>query len=246
MNLLLFEQNELTGTRLQLDDRRAHHILDVLGLEKGDTLRVGMLNGKIGQGEVVHVEGRSVELDVLLTTLPPDVPEIELILALPRPIMLQRIVKQATVLGVRRFHLIRSRRVQKSFFQTNLLRPDRLKEIMMQGLEQAMDTRMPEVVVHERFKPFIEDVADTLKPSSRLLAHPDEAVTLPDLYLENRVRDGIVLAVGPEGGWNDYEIESFREHGFHCFSMGSRILHVDTAVIVLLAQLLLLQELRKR
>lgn len=246
MNLLLFEQNELTGTRLQLDDRRAHHILDVLGLEKGDTLRVGMLNGKIGQGEVVHVEGRSVELDVLLTTLPPDVPEIELILALPRPIMLQRIVKQATVLGVRRFHLIRSRRVQKSFFQTNLLRPDRLKEIMMQGLEQAMDTRMPEVVVHERFKPFIEDVADTLKPSSRLLAHPDEAVTLPDLYLENRVRDGIVLAVGPEGGWNDYEIECFREHGFHCFSMGSRILHVDTAVIVLLAQLLLLQELRKR
>jgi len=243
MNLLLFEQSELRDTLLPLNDRRAHHILDVLGLEKGDTLRVGMLNGKMGTGEVVHIEGRCVDLEVRLTDVPPDTHHIELILALPRPIMLQRILKQATVLGVRHFHLIRSRRVQKSFFQSNLLQAEKLKDILMQGLEQAMDTRMPEVSVHKRFKPFVEDVVDTLNPSSRLLAHPGETRSLPDLYREDHMGNGIVLAVGPEGGWSDYETGCFQKKGFQCFSMGSRILHVDTAVIVLLSQLLLLQEL---
>lgn len=243
MNLLLFEQNELKGTRLYLNDRRADHILDILGLKVGDTLRVGMVNGKVGKGEVVNVHGRSLELEVCLTSHPPDIPEITLILALPRPIMLQRILKQGTVLGVKHFHLIRSQRVQKSFFQSNLLQDKKLKDILMQGMEQAMDTRLPEVTIHNRFKPFIEDVADTLKPGARLLAHPDEKISLSDMYQGNFFHRGVVLAVGPEGGWSDYEIDRFKENGFQCFSMGERILHVDTAVIVLLSQLLLLLDL---
>jgi len=108
MNLLLFEHGELDGSFLNLADRRADHIIQVLGLQEGDTLRVGMLNGKLGSARVVSIKGGRVELEVLLNATPPDIPEIELILALPRPIMLQRILKQATVLGVCRFHLIRS------------------------------------------------------------------------------------------------------------------------------------------
>ena len=246
MNLLLFEQSELSGSRLRLDDRRADHILNVLRLERGGILRVGMGNGKTGTGEIVLVRGQVVEREIQLTSRPPMPPDMELVLALPRPIMLQRILKQATVLGVRRFHLIRSRRVQKSFFQANLLQPEKLKGILLQGLEQAMDTRLPEVTVHERFKPFVEDVAKTLQPKSRFFAHPDEVNVLSDLYHENRIDDGFVLAVGPEGGWSDYEVESFRKQGFQGFSMGPRIFHVDTAVLVLLSQLLLLQDLRKR
>ena len=55
-----------------------------------------------------------------------------------------------------------------------------------------------------------------------------------------------VLAVGPEGGWNDFEVQAFMDQGFDCFSFGSRILHVDTAVLVLLSQLMMLQDLQNR
>jgi RsmE family RNA methyltransferase len=194
----------------------------------------------------VNIQDGRVELEVHLTGTPPDAPDIELILALPRPIMLKRIIKQATVLGVRRFHLIRSNRVQKSFFQTHLLQPDKLKEVLVHGLEQAVDTRLPDVFVHQRFMPFVEDVVPTFQASCRLLAHPEESVTLADLFEEGEIKGHTVLAVGPEGGWSDHEVQQFYKQGFHCFSMGRRILHVDTAVISLLSQLQVLQCLRKR
>jgi RsmE family RNA methyltransferase len=184
-----------------------------------------------------------VELEVNLAKTPPEEPLIELILALPRPIMLQRILKQATVLGVRRFHLIRSNRVQKSFFQTNLLQPEKLMEILVQGLEQTVDTRLPEVLVHHRFMPFVKDIVPTLKSPCRLLADPNERLTLPELYSAGKISGSFSLAIGPEGGWSQHEVRQFAQAGFHCFAMGNRILHVDTAVVALLSQIRLLHEL---
>jgi 16S rRNA (uracil1498-N3)-methyltransferase len=244
MNLLLFEQDELDGNLLRVAGRRAEHILNVLGLREGDTLKAGMVNGETGTARVIGITPQEVDLEVHLTAMPPEGPLIELILALPRPIMLQRILKQATVLGVRRFHLIRSFRVQKSFFQASLLQPDKLKELLLQGLEQTIDTRLPEVRLHNRFKPFVEETVPTLKSSCRLLAHPDTSATLSDLFSAGKISGGVTLAIGPEGGWIPHEIDQLVKQGFECFSMGRRILHVDTAVVALLAQLLLLVDLQ--
>ena len=107
MNLLLLEPSELVDHEVILTGHRAEHLLRVLRVVEGDTVRVGVINGRIGSGEVLAVEGETVRLAVELTRDPACDLAVELILALPRPIMLQRILKQATVLGVRRFHLIR-------------------------------------------------------------------------------------------------------------------------------------------
>jgi len=133
-----------------------------------------------------------------------------------------------------------------SYVRPHILHPEKSKEILIQGLEQTVDTRLPEVVVHHRFMPFIEDVVPTLNASCRLLAHPDERATLSDLFAGDKIMDRSVLAIGPEGGWSEHEVLQFRKQGFECFSMGRRILHVDTAVVVLLSQLQVLQSLRKR
>ena len=245
MNILLFEPAELDGSLLRLaeEDRRAQHVVQVLRLAPGDDLRVGMVNGGMGTGRILGLQDGRLEMEVSLAAPPPEPPAIELILALPRPIMLQRILKQATVLGVRRFHLIRSQKVQKSYFQGSVLQAGHLRELLLQGLEQAVDTRLPEVCLHQRFRPFIEDVLPTLTAAGRLLAHPGEGPTLAGLYADGGIGSPLLLAIGPEGGWNEHEVECFREQGFTSFSLGSRILHVDTAVLVLLAQVRLLQEL---
>lgn len=245
MNILLFEPEELVGELLCLaeSDRRVQHIIQVLGLVPGDALRVGMLNGDMGSARILGVTNGRMTMAVQLTVPPPVVPGIELILALPRPIMLQRILKQATVLGVRRFHLIRSQKVQKSFFQGSVLRAEHLRELLLQGLEQAVDTRLPEVCIHTRFRPFVEDVLPGLEAGTRLLAHPGERPTLADFHAQRRIGDPLLLAIGPEGGWNEHEVGMFLDQGFTAFSLGPRILHVDTAVLALLAQVRLLQEL---
>ena len=244
MNLVLFEKHELDVDRVILTDRRAKHIRKILGLVVGDTLRIGMVNGKLGQGEIISINDAAVEIRVRLDHDPLPAAHVELILALPRPIMLQRILKQATVLGVRRFHLIRSARVEKSFFHSLVLRPDKIRTLLLEGLEQAMDTRLPEVVIHHRFKPFVEDVVPELEGQG-IIAHPAISASLPDVFASQGEQQ-LLLAVGPEGGWNDFELNCFFEQGFVGFSMGSRILHVDTAVVALLAQLQLLRDMVER
>ena len=240
MNLILFEEHELKADRLLLTGKRAEHIRTILRPACGDTLRVGMVNGRIGRGDVRSLESSVVELVVQLERDPLPVPATELILALPRPIMLQRILKQATVLGVRRFHLIRSARVEKSFFHSPVLQPEKIRTLLLEGLSQAVDTRLPEVTIHHRFKPFVQDEVPKLTGQG-LIAHPGIAETLVQVFPDDLSRkNNILLAIGPEGGWNDFELSCFYEQGFCGFSMGSRILHVDTAVVALLAQVQLL------
>ena len=245
MNLLLLEAFELSDKETTLVGRRAEHLLRVLRVEPGDMVRVGVVNGQLGRGRVLAIEGESVRLEIVLERDPVCDLEVELILALPRPIMLQRILKQATVFGVRRFHLIRSRRVEKSFFQSPLLEPGKIRTLLFDGMEQAMDTWLPEVTIHPRFKPFIEDVLPGCGGQG-LIAHPDAAGSLADTAVSGLPRQRLLLAVGPEGGWSDYEVQCFVERGFEGFNLGRRILHVDTAVVSVLAQLQLLYDLRKR
>jgi len=245
MNILLFDRHELNADHLSLTGFRAKHIRTVLKLKVGDTLRIGMINGRLGQGKIIALDA-AVDITVRLDQEPPSPPEVELILALPRPIMLQRILKQAATLGIYRLHLIRSAKVEKSFFQSPALKPEKIRERLLEGLTQsAVDTRLPEVCIHHRFKPFAEDVAPILQGKG-LIAHPGIPTSLPEIFPPPSEKpEKILLAVGPEGGWNDFEVNTFLEQGFTAFSLGGRILHVDTAVVTLLAQLRLLQAIKR-
>ena len=245
MNLLLLEPGEIAGNETVLTGRRAEHLLRVLGVVPGDTVRVGVIGGRLGSGRVLAADAGAVRLAVSLEREPAADLHLELILALPRPIMLQRILKQGTVLGVRRFHLIRSRRVEKSFFHSPVLEPGKMRSLLLEGMEQAMVTRLPEVTLHHQFRPFVEEVLPTLTGRG-LIAHPGVSDTHTTLPVGHDPGEPLLLAVGPEGGWSEYELQRFVDAGFHPFSMGERILHVDTAVVALLAQLRLLYDLRSR
>lgn len=245
MNLLLVDLRDAVGDEIIVTGRRAEHLLKVLKVAPGDTVRVGIVNGLIGTGRVMAIDRGGVRLVVELTQQPVCDLHIELILALPRPIMLQRILKQATVLGVRRFHLIRSRRVEKSFFHSPVLESEKIRALLLEGMEQAMDTWLPEVQIHHQFKPFVEDVLPILDGQG-LIADPGGAGSLAGIPVSGEPGQRLLLAVGPEGGWSDYELQCFAERGFYGFTMGNRILHVDTATVALLAQLQLLYDLRKR
>jgi len=246
LNLLLLNPAELDqGRETRIVGRRAEHLLRVLKVEVGDTVRLGVIGGKLGSGRLTAIEGDAVRLSVELSREPACELHLELILALPRPIMLQRILKQATVLGVRRFHLIRSRRVEKSFFHSPVLSPEKIRTLLLAGMEQAMDTWLPEVRIHPQFKPFVEDILPTLTGQG-LIAHPGADGAMADLPLAGQSGQRLLLAIGPEGGWSDYELGQFLDRGFYGFTMGRRILQVDTAVVSLLAQLQLLYDLRKR
>jgi len=246
MNIILVEEQEIHGGRVVLDDRRAVHIQKVLKATVGDRVRVGVVNGPIGSGKVASVvKGRPtrVELVVDLGELPTHQPEIDIILALPRPIMLRRILGQVAALGIGTLFIVQANRVEKSFWDSGLLEEREYLEHLRHGLEQAVDTRLPQVRIFRKFKPFVEDVLPLVKDHYRfrILAHPYGTATLAGYLGPGEGR--IVVAVGPEGGWVDFEVERFEAQGFRSCSLGERILKVDTAVVALHARISAIREL---
>ncbi|MFC6635081.1 16S rRNA (uracil(1498)-N(3))-methyltransferase [Microbulbifer taiwanensis] len=234
MNLITLEEKDFFEPgRARLRGRRQQHILQVHRASPGDQLRVGLLNGKIGTGRVIFLDSDTVELQIELQDPPPPALPLTLILALPRPKMLKRVIQHVTALGVKRLYLINAYRVEKSYWQTPWLEDDKLREQCLLGLEQSVDTQMPQIELRKRFKPFVEDELPAISADSlKLVAHPVTESPCP-VDIAGRT----TLAVGPEGGFIPYEVEKLQEIGFDAVHLGPRILRVETALPVLLGRL---------
>jgi RsmE family RNA methyltransferase len=234
--ILLFREDFVSQSRdrVLLQGRRLQHVTNIHRASIGDELRVGVLGGHIGQGRITALESDRFEMQVRLEREPPVPLPATLILALPRPLMLKRVLHTATSMGVKRIALIGARRVERSFWSSRALREESVREQLVLGLEQACDTVLPEVSVHPRFKHFVEDELPAGSAGSlALVAHPGSAAECPA-----RVGRPVTLAVGPEGGFSDFEIETFERAGFEAVHLGERILRVEAAVPALLSRLL--------
>ncbi|MBN8432239.1 16S rRNA (uracil(1498)-N(3))-methyltransferase [Microbulbifer salipaludis] len=235
MNLILLEPSDFAEAAdvAVLRGRRFQHIVDVHKAEVGDTLKVGALQGQIGEGVVIERGEQHIALAVSLHRAPPPPLPLNLILALPRPKMLKRTIQHATALGVKTLYLINAYRVEKSYWQSPWLAEDKLREQCLLGLEQAVDTTMPAIFLRKRFKPFVEDeLPDIAAASRKLVAHP-----VTDTPCPVDIAEHTTLAVGPEGGFIPYEVEKLQAAGFESVHLGPRILRVETALPVLLARL---------
>lgn len=234
MNLLLLEPADFIAVgRARVQDRRLTHLRSVLQLAEGESLRVGLLDGELGRAHLLSLTADCAELAVVLDGAPPPALPVTLILALPRPKMLRRILQTVAAMGVKRLVLINSFRVEKSFWQSPWLKPAALREQLLLGLEQAGDTRMPAVELRSRFKPFVEDELPAIVGASlALVAHPGAEHSVPIAW-----NQPTTLAIGPEGGFIPYEIAALGSVGFRPVSLGDRILRVETAVPALLGRL---------
>jgi len=234
-SLLLFESDFVDQGRslVRLTDKRKEHALSAGKAAVGDTLRVGLLNGKSGKGSIMSIAKNFLEMGVTLDTAPPEPLPLTLILALPRPKVFRRCIEAVTAMGVKKIFIIQSWRVEKSYWTSPVLSDDILREHMMLGLEQACDTMLPSVEIRKRFKPFVEDeVTEIIKGTLPLVAHPHAEKTCPC-----HTGKPVTLAVGPEGGFTPYEIGAFQKAGFEPVSLGKRILRVEHAVPALIGRL---------
>ncbi|MBK7864667.1 MAG: 16S rRNA (uracil(1498)-N(3))-methyltransferase [Archangiaceae bacterium] len=235
MNLLLLEPEELAadGTA-RITGRRLQHVREVLGTREGESLRVGVLNGNTGTARIASLTRDGLVLETQLDQPPPPRAGVDLLLAIPRPKALKKVLPAVASLGVDRVVLLNAARVEKSYFDSKVLVPEFLGGLLRLGLEQGRDTVPPEVITRERFKPFVEDELEAwLHPgSARYTLHPG-APLLPRRAVGQRA----ALAIGPEGGWVPFELELLGTAGFSPVSVGARTLRVEVAVAVIIGAL---------
>lgn len=238
MNLALFQAENIlsqTGDRIRvcLKERQHEHIVKIQKLGPGREIQLGLLDGKIGRGLIVEQDQSSTIIEVSLCQAPPAANPIKLIMALPRPLMLKRVLQSAVSMGVKEIHLIHSNKVEKSYWQSPQISDEEIFQHALLGLEQGVDTVMPKISKHQRFRPFVEDLLPELIKNHRAyVAHPS-----PHAQTAKASTEDCYLAVGPEGGFTDYEVEKLEQVGMQSLSLGPRILRVETAVPVLLAKL---------
>lgn len=234
MNLLLLRPEQLTSdTRARVHGRQLRHMLEVHGASIGDSLRVGVVDGAIGNAVLADLTDTQASLEISWDQNPPAPMPLTLVLALPRPKMLRRIIQGSVAMGVKRIVLINSYRVDKSYWQTPWLGEEALAEQIILGLEQARDTVWPEIMQRKRFKPFVEDELGAMSEGSRrLVAHPGSAAACPQ-----GVTEPVSLCIGPEGGFIPYEVDLIRDQGFEAVHFGPRILRTETAIPAILGRL---------
>ncbi|CAM9429926.1 unnamed protein product [Choristocarpus tenellus] len=148
-------------------------------------------------------------------------------LAVPRPLQLERILPMVSSLGISTLVLCGANKVEKMYFGSHLFRePETLRAKLVEGLCQCGDTALPNVIVARQLKRFLEDDIDTLFPSdrwARVVAHPRRLGDM-ERYQRELIRSvtccppadtGVLVTVGPEGGWDEpYELELLSAYGF--------------------------------
>ncbi len=233
MNLLLLDADAVDADgRATIGREAVTHVRTVLGKGVGDSLRVGVLGGTMGEAVIEAHAGETMRLRCTLGQPPPPKRPFELVLALPRPPVLRRVLQHATTMGVARIVLCNAARVEKSYWSSPALVPDAIAAQLRLGLEQARDTIAPPVELRPRLRPLVEDELAQRGDAVRLVADGSGATAMPcDLTRP------AIIAIGPEGGWVEFELALLRAAGFTAVSLGPRALRVEAAVVAALARL---------
>jgi 16S rRNA (uracil1498-N3)-methyltransferase len=235
MNLILLaDRDRVDASCVTLTDARATHLLQVLRITPGQTVRVGLLDGPLGLGTVDAVSDGRVTMRCVFETEAPPRPRVDVLLALPRPKVLRRLWAQFAALGVGQIILTNASRVERDYFDTHVVTEACYRPLLIEGLQQARDTRLPQVSVHRQFRILVEDHLDDLFRSGvRLVADPSGSTSIANALASRDER--VLLAIGPEGGWNEFELRLLERRGFTSVGLGPRTLRVDTACVALLS-----------
>lgn len=248
LNRLLLDPGETSpGQEVVLDGRRARHLLEVLRVAPGAALRAGIVDGPLGTATVIATAADTVTVRFAATTAAPPPWAVTLVVAVPRPKVLSRLIQIAAAFGVEAIHLTRSWRVDKAYLESPRLAPDALSLDARLGAEQGATTttRLPVITQHARFMAMLDAVA--VPADGRAIAlHPTTAA-LPAVPIERAIPPGtiapVIAAIGPEGGWIEREVATFAARGYAVVELARPILRVEAAVAALLGQLALLQRL---
>jgi RsmE family RNA methyltransferase len=244
MNVILLEPEEVFATEgarhVRLSDHRARHLREVLAVELGSSVRVGVIGGAMGHASVSAIDQAAITLRIEYLSMEPKPSRVDLLLCLPRPKVLARLLSPIAQLGVGRVYLSGAWRVERFYFDATILSPEEHRPLLLEGLAQAKDTLVPTLSVHRSFAWLVRTElgapnADVL----RVYADPGETRTLREAVSAwSAQRTGrVILAIGPEGGFTDRERRELEAASFVRVGLGPRVLRSDVATIALLTLL---------
>jgi 16S rRNA (uracil1498-N3)-methyltransferase len=223
--------DEASGSHAALVGSHAVHLSRVLRAQIGQEFDI-VAGAELRRGRITRIEPDRVEFELGEILPVSSVPQITLALSIFKFDRMEWAIEKCTELGVAHIVPVIARRTESHLAAAAGKRLERWQRIARQAAEQSRRISPPEVS-----GPIKVEDALTLPGSIRiLLAESEKALMLKDA-LATAASD-VVLALGPEGGWTDSELDQFRDATWSPVSLGNTILRAETAAIAAVAVVL--------
>ncbi|GCD09095.1 16S rRNA (uracil(1498)-N(3))-methyltransferase [Clostridium tagluense] len=231
MHKFFVPKQNIDGDNAIIDGEDVKHIYKVLRLKIGDVVSVNNCEGSEYVGEITLIDKKSVTINLLeKSSINNESPiEVYLFQGMPKSTKMDLIVQKNTELGVKAITPMISQRVVVKTELCEFKKVDRWNRIALEACKQCKRSLVPEINVPIEFDHLLEE-----------LKHMDLVVVpyeneegygikklMKDIEKNTIVKVGIVI--GPEGGFEESEIQKLTEIGAKIVTLGPRILRTETA-----------------
>jgi 16S rRNA (uracil1498-N3)-methyltransferase len=218
--------DEVSGNRAALVGAHADHLVRVLRARVGQEFDIGA-GSVVRRGTVIAIADDRVEFELAEEIPAVGAARVTLLLAIFKFDRMEWAIEKCTELGVSRIVPVVARRTDAHLASAAAKRVERWRRIGLQSAEQSRREAPPEIGDPIKLAQAAAQSA-TLKI---VLAESEQQTMLRDV-VGSRLGQEIILAIGPEGGWSDDELQLLRNEGWVSASLGPTILRAETAAIV--------------
>ncbi len=217
--------DQVSGNRAVLLGDHAGHLARVLRAQVGQEFDIAA-DGVVRRGRVLSVAEERVEFELGEEMSATSVAQVTLALAIFKFDRMEWAIEKCTELGVTRIVPFAARRTDAHLAESAVKRVERWRRIVREASEQARRAAPPEVADPGKLR----DLLALEGEACIVLSEAESATSLRELCASGN-SSSLVLAIGPEGGWTNEELQTFVNAGWKAASLGSTILRSETAAI---------------
>ncbi len=222
--------DEGSGDRAALVGEHARHLVRVLRASIGQEFDIATQN-TVRRGRVIRIDEDRVEFELGEEVSATNLIKMTLLLAVFKFDRMEWAIEKCTELGVARILPVVTQRTDKHLAGAAAKRVERWQRIALQASEQSRRAAPPEIAAPTK----LSEALNVQAAIRIVLAESEEQTLLRDVVIPDQNANAeeaqIALAIGPEGGWTEDELQSFRQAGWISASLGNSILRAETAAI---------------
>jgi 16S rRNA (uracil1498-N3)-methyltransferase len=222
--------DEFSGNHATLTGDHASHLVRVLRARVGQEFDIAT-GSVVRRGRVESIDEGRVEFELGEQLPATSAPNVTILLAVFKFDRMEWAIEKCTELGVSRIVPVIARRTDAHLASAAAKRAERWRRIALQAAEQSRRASPPEIADPTK----LQDAASLNTGALRIVLAESEQQNLLRDVLASHSGGEIILAIGPEGGWAENELQIFQNAGWVAASLGSTILRAETAAIAAVA-----------
>ena len=233
-------EEQINGENAYIEGSDVNHIANVLRMKPGEELLISVKGDWDYLCKIVDIETDRVNLKVLESMEQRELPvNITLLQGIPKSDKLEMIIQKAVELGVSEIIPVKTKRVVVKIDEKKVgTKVNRWNAIAESAAKQSKRSIIPKV--HEPMS--IDNALEIVKDFGvKLIPYENaDGIDKTRKILDNMDKTkNIAVFIGPEGGFEESEVEMIKNSGFEVITLGKRILRTETAGLALLSNIMI-------